>query len=200
MGTEPCGHLPQDMRNDTPGRPRPLGPGYGPSHDPANAGQQDAPPFQEAGGNDRARSPWGYAAAGAAATALPAGPGLWLAAAGDPHAVPLLICSGAIAAVSVIAGTAVKIYDIAQRTRRLQIQYAAPNAIAAAMAKVIDDTHTAAQDVPADQHAAEAASVRASAAKALTEMMPAMLAALEQQTPSPAGLNAPAHRRRKALP
>jgi len=191
------------MINDTPGRPIPLGPGYGPGqhtghgHDPAN---EDASPFQEAAGNDRARSPWGYAAAGAAATALPAGPGLWLAAAGDPHAVPLLICSGAIATVTAIVGTAVRIYDIAQRTRRLQIQYAAPNAIAAAMAKVIDDTHTAAQHVPAGQHAAEAASVRASAAKALTQMMPAMLIVLEQQTPRPASPNAPARRRRRALP
>jgi len=190
------------MSNNHPGQPGPLGPGYGPGHDFITVGQQDALPLQEAAGNDRARSPWGYAAAGAAATAtaIPAGSGLWLAAAGDPHAALLLICSGAIAAVSVIAGTAVKIYDSAQRTRRMEIQYAAPNAIAAAMAKCIDDTHAAAQDVPPGQHAAEAAKVRASAATALTEMMPAMLTALEQQTPRPAGLNAPASRRRRALP
>jgi len=194
------------MSNDPPGRPKPLGPGSGhgpqtgPGHDPVAVGQQDALPLQETAGNDRARSPWGYAPAGAAATALPAGPGLWLTAAGDPHAVPLLICSGAIAAVSVIAGTAVKIYDIAQRARRLQIQYAAPNAIAAAMARCIDDTHAAAQDIPPGQHAAEAASIRASAATALNQMMPAMLTALEQQTPRPAGPNAPPRRRRGALP
>ena len=64
-----------------------------------------------------------------------------------------------------------------------EINSCTANAIAAAMAKCIDDTHAAAQDVPPGQHAAEAASVRASAAKALTEMMPAMPTALEQQTP-----------------
>jgi hypothetical protein len=188
------------MSNDIPGRPGPLGPGYGPGHAPATAGQPDALPFQEAAGNDRARSLWVFAATGAVATAVPAVPGLALAAAGDPHAALLLICSGAIAAISVIAGAVVRIYDIAQRTRRLQIQCAGPNAIAAAMAKCIDDTHATAQDVPAGQHAAEAASVRASAATALTEMMPAMLAALEQQIPRPAGLNAAPGRRRRALP
>lgn len=191
------------MTNDTSGRPRPLGPGYGPGpqtgpgHDPATADQRDALPFQDAAGGGRARSRWGFAAAGAAATAVPAGPGLALAAVGDPHAVLLLICSGAIAAVSVITGAVVRIYDIAQQTRRLQIQYEGPNAIATAMAKCIEDTHAAAQDVPAGQRAAEAASVRASAATALTEMMPAMLAALGQQTSRPADLNA---RRRRALP
>src|SRR5579859_4206554 len=71
----------------------------------------------------RAGWPWLYAAGGAAATAIPAAPGLALAAAGHTQAIPLLISSGVIGLVSVIAGAVVKMHDSTQRTRRLQIEY-----------------------------------------------------------------------------
>jgi hypothetical protein len=53
----------------------------------------------------------GYAAAGAAAAAVPTVPGVVFAAAGHPAGLPLLICGGLIGMVSIIANAAVKIYD-----------------------------------------------------------------------------------------
>jgi hypothetical protein len=153
-------------------------------------GQQDALPVQPAPDGDRAGTPWVFAVAGATAAAVPAGPGLALAASGHAQAaVPLLICSGVLGMASVIAGAVVRAYETMQRTRRMEIQHAGPTAIAEAMARCIDDAHAVAQDVPGRQRAAEAASVRASAGQAVTEMMPAMLAALGQQTTRSDGLN-----------
>jgi hypothetical protein len=121
--------------------------------------------------------------------------------AGHPQAaVPLLIGSGVIGLASILAGAAVKIHDSAQRTRRLEIQTAGPTAIAEAIARCIDDTHAAALDVAARQRPAEAASVRASASQAVTQMMPAMLAAIGQQTPRHSGLGDPPVRQRPARP
>ena len=193
-------------RNNIRGRARQpeTGDGHGlqawRSTRPADAGQQDALPWPDRPAEGGVRRPWVLAAAGAAATAVPAGSGLACAAAGHPQAVPLLICSGVIGLVSIITAAAVRIYESTQRTRRLQIQHAGPAAIAAAMARCIDDAHAAALDVPAGAHAAEAASVRASAMQAVTEMMPAMLAAIGQQTPRQAGLDAPAPGQRPAQP
>jgi hypothetical protein len=168
---------------------------------PAAAGQQDALPRQQDPPGERVRKPGVVAVAGTAAAAVPAGPGLALAAAGHPGAaVPLLICSGVIGLVSVIAGVVVRIYESKQQTRRLEIQHAGTAAIAAAMARCIDDAHAAAQDVPARQRAAEAASVRASAGQAVAEILPAMLAAIDPQTRRTAGLSAPAPRHDPAQP
>jgi len=129
--------------------------------------------------------PWLFAAGGAAATAIPAAPGVALAAAGHPQAIPLLISSGVIGLVSVITGALVKIHDSAQRTRRLQIQYEGTTALANAMARCLDDAHAAAPDLPPDLRAAEAASVRAAAMRTAAQAMPAMLAVLGQQNPDP---------------
>jgi hypothetical protein len=159
----------------------------------AAADGHDGQPRQEAPAADRARKPWLFAAAGAAAAAVPAGPGLALAAAGHPQAVPLLIASGVIGLVSVIAGSVVKIYDSTQRTRRLQIQHASATAIATAMARCIDSAHAAAPGLPARHRAAEAADVRARAMQMVTEMMPAMIAVIERQSPALDDLDARAH-------
>lgn len=131
----------------------------------------------------RAGWPWLYAAGGAAATAIPAAPGLALAAGGHAQAIPLLIASGVIGLVSVMAGAVVKIHDSTQRTRRLQIEHEGTTAIAKAMAKCLDDTHAAAEALPADLRAAEAASVRATAMQTMAEIMPAMLAVIGQHDP-----------------
>jgi hypothetical protein len=114
----------------------------------ATADGHDGRPRQEAPAAGPVRKPWLLAAAGATAAAVPAGPGLALAAAGHPEAVPLLIASGVIGLVSIIAGAAVKIYDSTQRTRRLQIQHESTTAIATAMAKCIDAAHAAAPGLP----------------------------------------------------
>lgn len=130
--------------------------------------------------------PWLFAAGGAAATAIPAAPGVVLAAVGHPQAIPLLISSGVIGMVSVITGALVKIHDSAQRTRRLQIQHEGTTALANAMARCLDDAHAAAPDLPPDLRAVEAASVRAAAMQTAAQAMPAMLAVLGQQNPGPA--------------
>ena len=156
---------------------------------PAGTGGHDSQPGQEVPAATQARKPWLLPVAGAAATAVPAGPGLALAAAGHPGAVPLLIASGVIGLVSVIAGTAVKIYNSAQRTRHLQIQHEGATAIATAMARCIDAAHAGASGLPVRQGAAEAAEVRASAMQMVTEMMPAMIAVIEQQTLAPDDLD-----------
>jgi hypothetical protein len=124
-----------------------------------------------------------YAAGGAAATAIPAAPGLALAAAGHTQAIPLLISSGVIGLASVIAGAVVKMHDSTQRTRRLQIEHEGRTAIAKAMAKCLDDAHAAAEALPPDLRAAEAADVRATAVQTVAQIMPAMLAAIGQQDP-----------------
>ncbi len=62
----------------------------------------------------RAGWPWLFAAGGAAATAIPVAPGLALAAVGHTQAIPLLISSGVIGLVSVIAGAMVKMHDSTQ--------------------------------------------------------------------------------------
>jgi hypothetical protein len=162
-------------------------------HEPENApvlrarhGAQPAVPDGDGAAprhETRAGRPWLFAAGGAAATAIPAAPGFAMAAAGHPQAIPLLISSGVIGLVSVIAGTVVKVHDITQRTRRLQIQHEGAIAIAKAMARCLDDAHAAAADLPPDLGAAEAASVRATAMQTVTEMMPAILAVVGQQNP-----------------
>ena len=145
---------------------------------PAGAG---VAPRQET----RPGRPWLFAVGGAAAAAIPAAPGVALAAAGHPQAIPLLVSSGVIGLVSIITGAVVKIHDSAQRTRRLQIQHEGATALANAMARCLDDAHAAAPDLPSELRAAEAASVRAAAMQTAAQAMPAMLAALGQQNPDP---------------
>jgi hypothetical protein len=147
----------------------------------AAPGGADAMPQQET----RPGRPWLFAAGGAAATAIPAVPGIVLAATGHPQAIPLLVSSGVIGLVSVITGAVVKIHDSAQRTRRLRIQHEGTTALATAMARCLDGAHAAAPDLPPGLRAAEAASVRAAAMQTAAQVMPAMLAAFGQQNPDP---------------
>jgi hypothetical protein len=119
---------------------------------------------------------------GAIAIAIPAAPGLALAATGSPHAVPLLISSGVIAVISVTASTLVKIHGNRQQTRRLEIRQEPVAALAKAIARCLDDAHAAASDVPYHQRVDEAASVRATAMKAVEQTMPAVLAMIEQNS------------------
>jgi hypothetical protein len=107
-----------------------------------------------------------------------------LAATGHPAAILLLVGSGVIALASIVADAAVSIHDSAQQTRRLEIEQAGTTAIAEAIAGCIDDAH-ALRDVPAQQRAAEVRSARSSAMQLLTEMMPAMLAVISQQSSAP---------------
>ena len=119
---------------------------------------------------------------GAIATAIPATPGLALAATGSPHAVPLLISSGVIAIISVTASAIVKIHGNRQQTRRLEIRQEPVATLAKAIARCLDDAHAAATDVPYQQRVDEAASVRAAAMKAVEQTMPAVLAMIEQNS------------------
>jgi hypothetical protein len=184
--------------NNRCGQARPAAPGGAPSlpvrrlAGPAAAAQQNVLPPGHFPATGQAWKPRTMAVAGTAATAFPAAPGLALAAAGHPQAAaPLLICSAVFGIVSIVTGAVVRIYETRQRTRWLEIQNAGATAIAKAMAQAIDDAHAAAPDLPARQRAAEAASVRASAGQAITEMMPAMLAAIDQQTDTSADLHVP---------
>jgi hypothetical protein len=131
-----------------------------------------------------------WPSASPAAADRQAAPGIALAATGNPHAVPLLISSAVIGLVTVIAGAAVRIHDSTQQTRRLKIQLAGSTAIAEAMARCIDDTHTAAQDVRASRGPAEAASVRASNNKVLAKMMPAVSSRSASRSPGLQGVGA----------
>jgi hypothetical protein len=149
----------------------------------APSGGPGEPPARQ-GARAVGRGRKGYAAAGAAAAAVPAVPGVAFAAAGHPAGLPLLICGGLIGLVSIIANAAVKIYDSAQQTRRLELQHAGTTAIAEAMARCIDEAH-ALRDVPAPQRAAEAISARTSAMQLATQMMSAMLAVIGQQNTAP---------------
>jgi hypothetical protein len=122
------------------------------------------------------------AVGGAIATAIPATPGLALAATGSPHAVPLLISSGVIAIISVTARAIVNIHGNRQQTRRLEIRQEPVAALAKAIARCLDDAHAAATDVPYHQRVDQAASVRATAMKAVEQAMPAVLAMIEQNS------------------
>jgi hypothetical protein len=172
-----------DMTSNTNARPGPPRPGRALSlsawRSTPSAGAGEPSQAARTGGGGRKRG----AVAGAAVAAVPAVPGVVLAAAGHPAGILLLICSGAIGLVSVIANAAVKIYDSAQQTRRLEIQHAGNKVIAEAMARCTDNAH-ALRDVPASRRAAEAISARTSATQLVTEMMPAVLAVVSQQNPA----------------
>jgi len=119
---------------------------------------------------------------GAIATLIPATPGLVLAAAGSPRAVPLLISSGVITVIAVIASAVVKIHGSRQQTRRLEIRQEPVAAFAKAIARCLDNAHAAATDVPCHQRVDEAARVREAAMKTVEQNMPAILAIIEQSS------------------
>src|SRR5260370_16245058 len=136
------------MTNNSRGRTAPPAPGPGGGLEPRARNRAPATGGQDPMTHDRpvgrrATQRWLFAAAGTAATAISAAPGLAYAAAGQPQAVPLLICSGVIAMASIIAGAAIRIHDNAERTRRLQIQHAGPTAITEAVARRLAAPHAA---------------------------------------------------------
>lgn len=141
---------------------------------------EDGLPQHVASTDDKRKRAWLFAAAGTAA-AISAESGIAFVAHGQTEAAMLLISSSVIGLATIVAGAVVQVYDSAQRTRRLQIQHVGLSAIASAVARCIDDAHAPAADALAWQHAAEAASVRASAREIVTDMMPAMLAAIGQE-------------------
>jgi hypothetical protein len=71
-------------------------------------------------------------------------------------------------------------YQSRQETLRREIDRAAANELAAALARSIDDAHASAPGLPAARQAEETARVRASAIRIMTDMTPAMLALLGQ--------------------
>ena len=130
----------------------------------------------------RARACHRVAIGGAIATAIPATPGIALAATGSPHAVPLLIFSGVIAAISIITSAIVKIHGNRQQTRRLEIRQEPVAELAKAIARCLDAAHAVAADVPYHQRVDEAATIRATAMKAVEQTMPAVLAMIEKNS------------------
>jgi hypothetical protein len=127
----------------------------------------------------KAGSPrWRVTAGGA--IAVPAAPAAaWLAGARQ-DAVPLLV-GAALALLAVTAlNTAAVMYQARQETRRREIDRRGSQLVAAALARCIDGTHAAVAGVTGAEAAAEAARVRASAARAMTTLGPAVNATLDQ--------------------
>ena len=85
-----------------------------------------------------------------------------------------------ITVVAVILNATAAMYQARQETRRKEIERAAANELAAALARSIDDAHARAHNVPETHQAEEAARVRASAAQIMVDMTPAILALLGQ--------------------
>jgi hypothetical protein len=145
---------------------------------PAMADGEDGLSQHATSADDQRKGARFFAAVGTAALAISAESGIAFVAHGHAEAAMVLISSSVIGVATIVAAAVVQIYDSAQRTRRLLIQHVGPSAIARAMASCIDAAHLQASDALAWQHTAEAASVRANARQIVTDMMPAMLAAI----------------------
>jgi hypothetical protein len=90
-----------------------------------------------------------------------------------------------------ILNTAAVMYQARQETRRREIDQRGPELLAAALARCIDDTHTAAVGLLGMDAADEAARVRASAAQALTVLGPAVTRMPNNPEPSITGPQQP---------
>lgn len=111
---------------------------------------------------------------------LPGGPGLVLLVASRPGARPLLAVTAMIVIVTAALNAAAVMYQARQETLRKEIERAAANELAAALARSIDSAHASAPGLPVASQAEEAARIRASAAQIVTGMTPAVLALLGQ--------------------
>ena len=111
---------------------------------------------------------------------VPAGSGLVWLISGRPDVRPLLGVVAVITIVTVILNAVAVMYQARQETRRKEIERGAADALAAALARCLDDAHARAQDLPADRQVEEAAQVRACAAQIMSDMTPAFLTLLGQ--------------------
>ena len=111
------------------------------------------------------------------AAAAPGIPGLAWLLSGRPGVWPLLaITAGVVLAIAML-NTAAAMYQARQVTQRKQIERHSADVLADALARCINDTHTAAPGHSGPRgNRAEAARIRADASQALSSMLPAVLA------------------------
>jgi hypothetical protein len=119
-------------------------------------------------------------AGGAVAAAIPAGPGLAQTIEGRPGALPLLVLAAVVAIVTVVLNAVVVVYQARQETLRKEIEHRSVDALAAALARCIDDAHTKTRNLPAARELEETAQVRSSARQVLSDMAPHIAALLER--------------------
>lgn len=124
-------------------------------------------------------------AGGATALILPGGSGLALLISGRPDAPLLLAATAIIVIITAALNAAATMYQSRQETLRREIDRTAANELAAALARSIDDAHASAPGLPVARQAEEAARVRASATRIMTDMTPAVLALLGQAPGQP---------------
>ena len=140
-------------------------------------GPQDEP--RTAGQDPRARRRW-IAAGGAAAVTIPAGPGLVWGIEGKPGTFLLLTIAAVVAIGTAILSAATAMYEARQETRRREIECRSTEALAAALARCMDDAH-ARPGSPSGKEARETARVRANARHLLANVVPSVAAVLRQQ-------------------
>lgn len=141
------------------------------------AGRPGEPP--PGSSNRRVRRRW-IAAGGAAAATIPAGPGLAWGIEGKPGAALLLTVAAVVAIGTAILSAVTAMYEARQETLRKEIECRSADAIAAALARCMDDAHVRAGD-SSGREARETARVRASARHLLTEVVPSIATVLRQQ-------------------
>jgi hypothetical protein len=112
------------------------------------------------------------------AAALPAGPGVAWVVAAQPGGLALVIAAAVIAAVTLAVNAATVMYGARQETRRKEIELRAAGALAASLARCIDDAHFRAPGLPTADEACEAARVRDSAAWVLGAMPESVIIAI----------------------
>jgi hypothetical protein len=112
--------------------------------------------------------------AGAAAAMIPGAPGIERAVQCRPGALPLLILTGVVAAITVALNAVAVMYQARQETRRKET------------ARCLDAAHARAQNLPPARELEEAAKVRADARQLLTDVMPHIAAVLDRDPRPPA--------------
>ena len=122
---------------------------------------------------------------------VPGGSGLMWLIVGRPDVPLLLAVTAVIAIVMLTLNATAAMYQARQETRRKEIERRGVDALAAALARFIDDTHARAQGLPVVREAEEVARVRVSTAQIMTDMLPAILALLGQ--PPGQSCAAPSH-------
>lgn len=111
----------------------------------------------------QAQEPPRIAGGGIIAAGIPVGPGLALAIAGRPGALPFFAIAAVVVVVTGILSMAATMYQARQETLRMQIRYHGMDTFSAALARCIDDGHVKAQNLTGDKEIEEAERVRASA-------------------------------------
>jgi hypothetical protein len=124
-------------------------------------------------------------------TTVPTASGVAWLADGRRDAVPLLIVVAILLIAAAILNTAAVMYQARHETHRREIDQRGPGLLAAALARCIDDTHTAAVGLSGTDAADEAARVRASATQVLTVLGPAVATILNNPEPSNTGQQDP---------